>query len=611
MGASAHAIHGRSRPCYGVEADMTNASLQPKVSLWQLLFRPSRRQEAPPESLWPRAGLALGGPLALAGLACLVVAAAAWVVLGGMMAEVAVTEVTEGVFVTERPVADAFWNHKLFGHIRSEERPDGFSVHTLFDLVPFTYQIVALCVAQIVGGLALLGSSALAWRRRGGALKLLRKFYVVGYIVPFLGIYVVGEAMNVLIQGPGRTDTPVILGGDHFLSAYWVVPIKLALIFGLLAVETLLVAAHLLARSDEVATVYGSEKVARQKLGIIHAGTGKDRRVWTSRWQSLGVHAIAILVLPWLLIFGAWTSGPEAYKPPGGDGGGGPQEVVKAKVQQQKPKRKLHYVVRINSPIYLHGITMDESDVTANFDEHTTAQYVATGAGGIGKGGKGTGSGWGKGKADGEIRFIRLQHSGRDWDDGMTVEKGRGDQNLLEYFRSLTDFRIREPESISITTLKLYKKGQAPPFVFLTGHTLEGITTSDWRTLRMYCEDGGLIFVSCASPTFGQQFRRMMQEVFPGQPLSDIPNDDPIFREPYLFADGAPPLWHHDGKRALGVRAPGTSRLCVFYHPGDLHDAWKSGHSGLSQDKANSAMKLSINVISYAISNYLDMHFPD
>jgi hypothetical protein len=47
-----------------------------------------------------------------------------------------------------------------------------------------------------------------------------------------------------------------------------------------------------------------------------------------------------------------------------------------------------------------------------------------------------------------------------------------------------------------------------------------------------------------------------------------------IYQLPYGFPDGAPAFWHHGGRRAKGIKHEG--RWVVFYHPGDMNDAWKS-----------------------------------
>lgn len=63
----------------------------------------------------------------------------------------------------------------------------------------------------------------------------------------------------------------------------------------------------------------------------------------------------------------------------------------------------------------------------------------------------------------------------------------------------------------------------------------------------------------------------------------------------------------HGGNRALGVKIDG--RWAVFYHPGDINDAWKDGHSGAAKEVANQAYKLGVNVMYYAFNAYYARHF--
>jgi len=624
---------------------MEEASLRTGVSLRSalgLLFFPSRRRVGP-DVFASRVRLALSGPLAMAGIASIAVAVAVCISLAVLTAppkpeaEAAVrvaspvvggmTEpIVEGLGAsglgapgrvdedapTTSAAADAFWGHMFLGSKIGKFFRD-VGIH-----VPFTYVANGLCVAQGVGGLVLLAGAVLAWRRRDGSLNRVRTFYMAAYLIPLLGFYVVVEAVNILLLGPLEMGPdgpvrlgPVVLYGEWVLSNWWVVPIKLGLVAGLLIVETLLIAAHILARSDEASGLYKSEKIARQNLGILHAGTNKDRRVRTSYLQSAGAHVIVILVLPWVLIFGAWTSHVDAYPIVGGELGGGGQERMKVEIEKPKSPKRLRLITGRVAGILFERPEITDSEVNRRVETVTENQYVANtnigpGLPGPGKPGK---PGWPGGFSDGEIRFIRLEHGGLAWDDGMTNEKGRADQNFLEHIREVGGFKIRTPESIPITQLNQFKKGQAPPFVFITGRSLSGITSADRKTLWTYCMDGGLIFADGSGGSFDREFRDLMGEIFPDQPLSDIPNDDAIYRQPYSFPTGAPALWSHaSNPRPQGVRAPGTSRLCVFYFPGDLHDAWKSGHSGLSSEKYTSAYKLGINVVSYAFTHYADMH---
>jgi len=73
---------------------------------------------------------------------------------------------------------------------------------------------------------------------------------------------------------------------------------------------------------------------------------------------------------------------------------------------------------------------------------------------------------------------------------------------------------------------------------------------------------------------------------------------------PYAFPNGAPPLWHHGGMDALGIKHKG--RWVVFYHPGDINDAWKAGHSGLRPELAKGAFQMGVNIVYYSFTHYLE-----
>src|SRR5262249_35428955 len=178
--------------------------------------------------------------------------------------------------------------------------------------------------------------------------------------------------------------------------------------------------------------------------------------------------------------------------------------------------------------------------------------------------------------------------------------------NFLEEFHKETGFKVASAgESNSISQLHQYPKGMAPPFVFMTGSGGINVSAGDVRGLRGYLLGGGLLFVNCGSPQFDGAFRAFMQQVLPGNPLVVIADDDPIFQMPYVFPNGAPPLWHHGGYHAMGVKV--NDRWVVFYHPGDIVDAWKTGHEGLDPKLATEAYQVGINVIYYSFTHYLEM----
>jgi hypothetical protein len=78
-----------------------------------------------------------------------------------------------------------------------------------------------------------------------------------------------------------------------------------------------------------------------------------------------------------------------------------------------------------------------------------------------------------------------------------------------------------------------------------------------------------------------------------------------LFQVPFTFPNGAPPLWHHCGTRVLGIKRNG--RWVVYFHPGGVHNAWKTGHSGMAPALAEDATRIGFNVIFYAYTQYFEM----
>ena len=347
-------------------------------------------------------------------------------------------------------------------------------------------------------------------------------------------------------------------------------------------------------RSD-IARDVGGEIIVGFKTG------GKDPRFRTSMYYALIITWL-VLFLPYLLIWFGWEEG---YKLPKGGGEMAVQQQVQVKKMKKKKQKKKKLTVNPWSPYILERMNIDEVKTLEELNEETKDVYVATANKRAGGKGKGTG-GWPQGMEDSVIRFIRLEYKGGDWNQDM----GKGaDYNLLIKFHEWTGMKIaRETEHRKIERLKYFPKKQSPPFVFLTGMGNISISAGEAKILREYCEkEHGLLFIDNGGGHFDSSVRRMLQQVFPGKGLVDIPNDDSIYQQPFVFPDGAPPFWHHAGYRAMGIRNEG--RWMVFYHPGDINDAWKDDHSGASAEVADQAYKLGVNVMFYAFSKYYRHHY--
>jgi hypothetical protein len=331
--------------------------------------------------------------------------------------------------------------------------------------------------------------------------------------------------------------------------------------------------------------------------------------------SSFVIHVLLILVLPALLqVHGC---GMLEYALPGGGGGGGgggaPPQVVK--VAKKQPKRRKH-MSRVNSAITFYIPNINDSQVLKTVEDTTENTYQAStadvGPGGPGSGfggGGGTGGGWAGGNAGAPILFYRLQYNGTGWDDGMDPNS-RADQNFLDELHKASHLKVSEKgigDHITAADLRRhFKPHLQPPFLYMTGDASIDLSDAETAVIRNYLMGGGLLFADCGSPTWNNSFRAWSKRLFPQQDLVDIANDDPIFHAWFHFPNGAPPLWHHGGSRALGIKQDG--RWVVFYSPGDMHDAWKTGHTNAASGAVRQAYELGVNVVKYGIDHYWAMN---
>jgi hypothetical protein len=341
---------------------------------------------------------------------------------------------------------------------------------------------------------------------------------------------------------------------------------------------------------------------------------GEDPRFRKGVLSSIGLHIVVILVIPWLLSLRGCV---EPYRVQKGSGTPATLTAVQVKkIVKKKPKKKKKFMVNPKSAISFHIPDLDESVAAKELEEESQVTYKAdpsrvTGmALGVSAGGKmgaggGKEGGWPNGMENARVRFIRMEYDGSGWDDGMD-SVSRADLNFLDTFNKITGFKVsRVTESHPIRMLRKYPKGFAPPFVFMTGDVGINVPPGDIKTMRDYLLDGGMLFADCGGRRWDRSFRDFAAALFPGESLLTISDDDSLFQQPFVFPNGAPPLWHHGGTRALGIKVKG--RWVVFYHPGDINDAWKTGHSGMDKEMAKGALQMGVNIVYYSFTHYLEL----
>ena len=278
---------------------------------------------------------------------------------------------------------------------------------------------------------------------------------------------------------------------------------------------------------------------------------------------------------------------PHDYELPAG---GGQQKTVAQSVKIQKVIRR-KYVVNPYSSIKFNVPPID--DVKLQLQEATAHQYV------VGYG-EGTGAGFAGGSQRGKVRLIRLEYDGGDWDLNFGIG---GDSNMLLEYGLLTQQKVGDKtEAIRIAQLAGFPRDKSPPLVFLTGQGSLSVSNSEVKVLREYLIDKhGLLFASSGSQHFHNQFLALMNRVLPDVRAVPVPMDDSIHRIPFAIPS-FPYVVPHGGREPLGWSADG--RWLVYYHPGDISDAWADGHSGVSSEIYNGCYQLGANVINYGHVEY-------
>jgi len=337
---------------------------------------------------------------------------------------------------------------------------------------------------------------------------------------------------------------------------------------------------------------------------------GRDRRLSESNALSLAIHA-GIIFMPLVLAF---VTNQIACIPPHKL-----PRVTGDPPRRMRPRKvnivqKREFVINPFSEIIFINIdprvvaVIDQDRLDHPWTGRKPDKAIRDGDGDA----EGEGSGGGAWGLDGPVpggavRFTRLQHNGADWN--RNVDLG-ADRLMLQEFhvRSEGIPVARKTESVTISQLRHFPKKGAPPFIYVTGRRPFSVTAEEARYLREYLlEKGGLIIGDSPGDSFTSCFRTAIARVLGGLARwTEIPNDDEIFRRPCYLPNGAPPLWHHDGRRAKGIRVKG--RWVVFYHPGDLGDAWKVGNSGAEPDSVEAAYDTGTNVIYYALRHYIRFH---
>lgn len=148
--------------------------------------------------------------------------------------------------------------------------------------------------------------------------------------------------------------------------------------------------------------------------------------------------------------------------------------------------------------------------------------------------------------------------------------EGRWNRNLHD-LENLTDFlgeKLGGPVGWQNTPLDVPLESlRASPILYITGHEFPDFSPAEKQKLKDYVARGGgtLLFEACcASKDFAAGFARLAEELWPGQPATELPPDHPVYHA----------LMKVDEPYGLRGIAHGC-RTAVFFSPRALSVLWE------------------------------------
>lgn len=206
----------------------------------------------------------------------------------------------------------------------------------------------------------------------------------------------------------------------------------------------------------------------------------------------------------------------------------------------------------------------------------------------------------------GKFIFPRLKFSVKDethdqWDTGLS-----GDAILRKNLRELTN--VNASDEPKVVKLADFDDLCQHPFVFMTSEGYFKLPDNEEKNMREFLERGGFVHADdCvyngnAKPEdrFFRDYVKLINGLFPDNPIRKIPFDHEIFHCYYEFPKGSPHMQGVDSGMH-GLFEPGTGRLMTVATPGDLHCGWMCEYFGKEKDMQ--AIKMGINILIYFLSH--------
>ena len=180
-----------------------------------------------------------------------------------------------------------------------------------------------------------------------------------------------------------------------------------------------------------------------------------------------------------------------------------------------------------------------------------------------------------------------------------------GDAVLRRELKRLTNVNVSmEPK---VVRLGDFDDMCLNPFVFMTAGGSFELPPNEEQNLHEFLERGGFILADDCMSTlkfdrdaFFQCYSKLINRLYPENPMRKIPYDHEIFHNYFDFPEGCPEL-QGVPHGAYGLFEPGTGRIMTWLSSGDIHCGWCS--HWFTAEKNTDAIKMGINIIIYFLSH--------
>ena len=200
-----------------------------------------------------------------------------------------------------------------------------------------------------------------------------------------------------------------------------------------------------------------------------------------------------------------------------------------------------------------------------------------------------------------DFTFCTVQYESGDWDSAPLVPA-----NLIDSVARYTAIRVA-PSGVTVplASRDLFRY----PLAYLTGHLPVRFTELERRTLREYCERGGLLFVDDHNHDVDGLFHKTATEELSlaVSPLAELPNSHALYSCFFRFEDGPPATGHElngwgDNLVHKHLRASlRGDRIAVLYSNKDYSSEW-GYHPDNKRFLSVDNTRFGVNIVVYALT---------